>query len=218
MWAWYRLSSTAEGEGQFVKFVPALPDYLSAGWVLRQFRWCGDEEGDEDEGDAEERRSGAVFACAWRFRWELVKILGFAVVWIVSIFISPLSMNLVSRGPAFQSRSALTHLRVQQLLSYVQDRTDTRVSPYLFVVGIFLGPVAASVAFQNATYRLGQIGLRLRALLGHAVYKKLLRVKAGGGGSKDDDEEVGKDGEESPQTGVAGAEAVGRVNSKCARR
>ena len=89
-----------------------------------------------------------------------------------------------------------------QLLRYVQDNKQTAVSPYLFVFAIFLAPIVSSVAFQCATYRVSQISLRLRALLGHAVYTKLLRVKAGGGGSKNEEESAG------------GSEAIGRVNSR----
>lgn len=51
-------------------------------------------------------------------------------------------------------------------------------------------------------YRLSQTGLRLRSLLGHAVYGKVLRTKAGGGGSEKD-----KDGKEQEET-------LGKVNSE----
>lgn len=103
MWGWYRRSGKA-ADHEFLEFVPPLPDYLRAGWVLGLFRWKGDEVReaeeveDERKGEGqEETPSGAVREFIWAFRWELVKILGFAVVWIVAIFLSPLSMNLVRR-------------------------------------------------------------------------------------------------------------------------
>ena len=95
------------------------------------------------------------------------------------------------------------------LLRYVQDNKETALSPYVFVLGIFIAPIMSSIAYQGAVYRLSQIGLRLRALLGHAVYAKVLRVKAGGGGTKGDNNE---DGEESQGSG--GSDALGRVNSE----
>lgn len=104
MWSWYRRSGKA-ADHEFLEFVPPLPDYLGAGWVLGLFRWKGDEVRAESEvreesegSDVEETPSGAVKEFIWTFRWELLKILGFAVVWIVAIFVSPLSMNLVRRS------------------------------------------------------------------------------------------------------------------------
>ncbi|KAM0789886.1 hypothetical protein ACM66B_006730 [Microbotryomycetes sp. NB124-2] len=209
MWKWYRQTTKVERENEFTSFVPNLPDYLHSRWILNQFRWRGDEvdttsaaQEDEDDYDLatengnsstnDDKRdrhhssppSGSVYKFMWTFRLEFVKIFAFATVWVLAIFVSPLSMNL--------------------LLRYVQDHADTQVSPYLFVFGIFLAPIVSSVAFQCATYRISQIGLRLRSLLGHAVYAKLLRIKAGGGGSKDDDEGGMSSG---------GNEAIGRVNN-----
>lgn len=214
MWRWYRRSSKAE-DSEFREYVPHLPDYLRSSWVLSCFRWTGDEESSEELTEAEteddDRPSGSVLPFVWAFRGELVKTLAFAIVWIIFIFVSPLSMNLVSRLMLPRGPEA-DHDR-PQLLSYVQDNTDTRFSPYVFAFGILASPIISSIAYQSAVYRLGQIGLRLRALLGHAVYKKLLRVKAGGGGSKEDDDEQESEGEEK-KSGAGGAEAVGRVNSE----
>lgn len=125
----------------------------------------------------------------WTYCLDFAKIIMFSSVWIVFIFISPLSMNL--------------------LLRYVQDNEQTALSPYVYVFGIFLAPIMSSVAYQGAVYRLSQIGLRLRALLGHAVYAKVLRVKAGGGGTKGDDSEPGGESQ-----GSGGSDALGRVNSE----
>lgn len=99
MWRWYRRSSHAE-DGEFRDFVPYLPDYLRSSWVLSCFRWTGDEETSEELAakgrDDKDRPSGSVLPFMWTFRGELLKTLGFACVWIVFIFVSPLSMNLVS--------------------------------------------------------------------------------------------------------------------------
>lgn len=113
-----------------------------------------------------------------------------------------------------------------QLLRYVQSSEDPPLglSPYVFVLGVFFAPIASSVCFQSALYRLAQLGLRLRSLLGHAVYAKLLRVMAGGGGEKGDGEEEEEEGKKEngngrqkgrKQSGGAGGgnEAIGRVNS-----
>ncbi|KAK4046142.1 hypothetical protein OIV83_006313 [Microbotryomycetes sp. JL201] len=206
MWKWYRQTTKAERDKEFTSFVPNLPDYLHSSWILSRFRWRGDErhstqtenEGQDNDEESENGNptkddeqykqqyppSGSVYKFMWAFRLEFVKIFAFATVWVLAIFVSPLSMNL--------------------LLRYVQDNADTLVSPYVFVFGIFLAPIVSSVAFQCATYRISQIGLRLRCILGHAVYAKLLRVKAGGGGSKNDDEEA---------VGSGGNEAIGKVNN-----
>lgn len=85
------------------------------------------------------------------------------------------------------------------------------LSPYLFVVLIFVAPIAQSVCNQAALYRVAQLGLRLRAILGHAIYSKLMRIKAGGGSTRQ--AEQGDNGKES-EGGGGGSEAVGRVNSE----
>lgn len=210
MWSWYRQTTRKERPRDFVSFVPHLPDYLSSPWVLSNFRWKGDEpskeEHDDDDkvGQAVPRAPflavsafplqrgpaiGTVRCFLWAYRLEFAKIVMFSTVWIVFVFISPLSMNL--------------------LLRYVQDNKQTALSPYVYVFGIFLAPIMSSVAYQGAVYRLSQIGLRIRALLGHAVYAKVLRVKAGGGGTKDDDDDGGGDSQTS-----GGSDALGRVNSE----
>ncbi|GAA5896044.1 hypothetical protein JCM5296_006227 [Sporobolomyces johnsonii] len=207
------------------RFVPPLPDVLHSRWVLGEFRWDGAEPGSEKkedehvEEDADEQKPkvGTTWQFLWQYRRDLLTILAFASGWIVFVFLSPLSMNL--------------------LLRYVQSSQDPPLglSPYLFVFLIFVAPIANSVCYQSALYRLAQLGLRLRSILGSAVFEKLMRVKAGGGGNKEDgeDENEGdetngeqqgngngqqngkKGGKEKKKEGggAGGAEAVGRVNN-----
>ncbi|SCV74803.1 BQ2448_7832 [Microbotryum intermedium] len=210
-----RRSTSTSASEDFLKFVPVLPDVLHTQHVLHHFRWRGDEPrasaNDEERADQSSATIGGVRAFMWTFRIEFIKILCFATVWVLALFVSPLSMNL--------------------LLRYVQGQDTTKVSPYLFVFGIFGAPIVASTAYQGATYRLSEIGLRLRGLLGHALFEKLLRVKAGGGGSKEDGEDAddgGEEDEEVTEDGAStdsasppassgsksgGSEAVGRVNN-----
>lgn len=110
----------------------------------------------------------------------------------------------------------------RQLLRYVQqsEAPPFGLSPYLFVLLILLAPVAQSVCNQAALYRVAQLGLRLRAILGHAIYAKLLRIKAGGGGASSKLSQGGGGGGGDGEGGGAekknsggGSEAVGRVNS-----
>jgi ABC-type multidrug transport system fused ATPase/permease subunit len=126
---------------------------------------------------------------------DLLAILAFATSWIGWIFVTPLSMNL--------------------LLRYVQQSKSPPfgLSPYLFVVLIFIAPVASSVSYQSALYRLAQLGLRLRALLRHAIYAKLLRIKAGGGSEKHAEKGTADEQESAETTSGGGSEAVGRVNN-----
>ncbi|GAA5868025.1 hypothetical protein JCM8547_000783 [Rhodosporidiobolus lusitaniae] len=219
----FRLPPSSHEEANFRSFVPPLPDVLHSEYVLNRFRWEGDSpKEDFDRPEMEEARGkrrggkggmeiGTAKQFAWHHRWEVATILAFATGWIVFIFVSPLSMNL--------------------LLRYVQSSQDPPfgLSPYLFVMGIFIAPIASSVCFQSALYRLAQLGLRLRALLGHAVYAKLLRVMAGGGGEKDKEEEAEENGQANGMAenvkgggkpkgrkkgGAAGGnEAIGRVNN-----
>ncbi|GAA5962699.1 hypothetical protein JCM3765_006170 [Sporobolomyces pararoseus] len=207
-------SSQDDNGSEFKKFVPALPDILHSRLVLEQFRWKGNEKSGEEQERGEdddcrkrsdEPATGTTWCFLWRYRREVLEILAFASAWIVFVFLSPLSMNL--------------------LLRYVQSSQapPLGLSPYLFAVGIFVAPVATSVCYQSALYRLAQLGLRLRSLLGVAVFEKLMRVKAGGGGNKEDGEEGesanGKDTHTKKGTkqgnsgGGGGAEAVGRVNN-----
>ncbi|GAA5966329.1 hypothetical protein JCM21900_003097 [Sporobolomyces salmonicolor] len=205
-------------EPDFKRFVPPLPDILHSRWVLSEFRWDGAEpknEKEEDENveeDVHEQKPnvGTTWQFLWQYRRDLLTILSFASGWIVFVFLSPLSMNL--------------------LLRYVQSSQDPPLglSPYLFVFLIFISPIANSICYQSALYRLAQLGLRLRSLLGSAIFEKLMRVKAGGGGNKDDGEDEGDETNEEQQVngngqpsgkkkkesgGPGGAEAVGRVNN-----
>ncbi|GAA5833694.1 hypothetical protein JCM11251_003207 [Rhodosporidiobolus azoricus] len=222
--ALFRPNSSGSEKINFRSFVPPLPDYLHSEYVLKRFRWEGDspkEDSDRARGrygavKGEGKKKGGVeMGTAWQFawyhRWEVATIFTFASGWIVFIFVSPLSMNL--------------------LLRYVQSSQAPPfgLSPYVFVLGIFLAPIASSVCFQSALYRLAQLGLELRALLGHAIYAKLLRVKAGGGGDKGDGDSAdgvevqgngkanGKKGKGEDKVkgagGAGGNEAVGRVNN-----
>ncbi|GAA5982504.1 hypothetical protein JCM10908_006676 [Rhodotorula pacifica] len=173
----------------FKPFVPPLPDYLHSDFVLGRFRW----EGDSDSSPMRKKASSSNTAVigrgkefVWRHKRVIAEIIAFATGWIVFIFLSPLSMNL--------------------LLRYVQqsEAPPLGLSPYLFVLLIFLAPIAMSVCYQAALYRVAQLGLRLRAILGHAIYAKLLRIKAGGGSSKQGEEDKKNSG---------GSQAVGRVNN-----
>ncbi|GAA6020697.1 hypothetical protein JCM11491_000519 [Sporobolomyces phaffii] len=190
---------------QFRDFVPPLPDMLHSRFVLGQFRWKGNERssgGTEQEGEGQPEahgpKTGTTWCFLWRYRRDVLEILAFASAWIIFVFLSPLSMNL--------------------LLRYVQSSQapPLGLSPYLFAVGIFVAPVATSVCYQSALYRLAQLGLRLRSLLGAAVFENLMRVKAGGGGNKDDGADGSserKDDRKKAGGGGGGAEAVGRVNN-----
>ncbi|GAA5888678.1 hypothetical protein JCM16303_000890 [Sporobolomyces ruberrimus] len=195
----------------FKRFVPPLPDILHSRVVLGQFRWKGTQAAKEEKpaqgwnkGTEAKPAEGTTRCFLWRYRKDVLEILAFASAWIVFVFLSPLSMNL--------------------LLRYVQSSQapPLGLSPYLFAVGIFVAPVATSVCYQSALYRLAQLGLRLRSLLGAAVFEKLMRVKAGGGGTKDDldddgqAEGSGSKGKRKAGGGAGaggGAEAVGRVNN-----
>ncbi|GAA6057830.1 hypothetical protein NBRC10513_001157 [Rhodotorula toruloides] len=181
----------------FASYVPPLSDVLHSDYVLRRFRWTGDavnKSRDDDEDGEQEKpapRTGEILQFAMENKKDLLVIVAFATSWIGWIFVTPLSMNL--------------------LLRYVQQSESPPfgLSPYLFVVLIFVAPIASSVSYQSALYRLAQLGLRLRALLGHAIYAKLLRIKAGGGSEKH--AEKGKSSKKT--SGAGGSEAVGRVNN-----
>ncbi|BGP51975.1 hypothetical protein JCM10450v2_007935 [Rhodotorula kratochvilovae] len=185
-----------EFKPDFKAFVPPLPDVLHSDYVLDRFRWEGDAPRADLDASAAGKtavqdgtRMGTARQFAWEHRGEVFRILLFATGWIAWIFVSPLSMNL--------------------LLRYVQQRAAPPfgLSPYVFATLIFLAPIASSVCFQSALYRLAQLGLRLRALLGHAVFAKVLRIKAGGGGRKD-----AQEGAEANGNGAAAGEADGEVN------
>jgi len=222
----FRLNDDDEAhKPDFKQFVPPLPGVLQSDYVLERFRWVGDApEADADgEVDQEGERGpkvGSVRQFAWEHRGEVVRILLFATGWIAWIFVSPLSMNLVRPSFPSSSRSscAVTDpATVPQLLRYVQQSASPPfgLSPYVFATLIFVAPIASSVCFQSALYRLAQLGLRLRALLGHAVFAKVLRIKAGGGGRKAEGQEG--EGEGEGATGGAqreGEEADGGANGE----
>ncbi|KAM0754516.1 P-loop containing nucleoside triphosphate hydrolase protein [Meredithblackwellia eburnea MCA 4105] len=152
-------------EKPFGERVPPLPDLLSSVWVLSNFMW----DTQNPSSDPKERQvRGGVGAFAWRYRSEVLKILIYALVWLVGVFASPLSLNL--------------------LLNFVQNPASTQFSPYVFVFGIFAAPVVTSIAYQQALYRLSQLGARLRVVLASAVFQKVLRTKESGE-SIDEDEE-----------------------------
>ncbi|GAA5895640.1 hypothetical protein JCM8208_005288 [Rhodotorula glutinis] len=202
----FRLAVDEAHDSDFQRFVPPLPGVLQSDYVLERFRWTGDapEAGADgvDEPDGKEGpKEGSVRQFAWQHRGEVVRIMLFATGWIAWIFVSPLSMNL--------------------LLRYVQQSASPPfgLSPYVFATLIFIAPIASSVCFQSALYRLAQLGLRLRALLGHAVFAKVLRIKAGGGGRKAEGQEgegQGEDGgrESEEMDSGANGEAGGKDKGK----
>ena len=94
----------------FKHFVPELPDILHSRVVLGQFRWKGSERLDataterssRDENCDEKKHEpaiGTTWCFLWRYRRVVLEILIFASAWIVFVFLSPLSMNLVSSVP-----------------------------------------------------------------------------------------------------------------------
>ncbi|GAA5982978.1 hypothetical protein JCM11641_006904 [Rhodosporidiobolus odoratus] len=236
-----------EDKVDFRGFVPPLPDVLHSDFVLSRFKWDvsgegegegdsngrkdktgaeavnGGEEGEGQEGGGAQKKGkerGTVKAFARHHRGELIKVLAFASGWIVFIFVSPLSMNL--------------------LLRYIQRTSSSpppfNLNPYTFVLLLFLSPILQSVCYQSALYLLAQLGLRMRAVLGVEVVGKVMRVLAGGGGggggggerggkgkgakdgkkAKGDGktmEENGEDEEGEKEKAGGGSEAVGRVNN-----
>jgi len=90
-------------ESSFKRFVPPLPDILHSRLVLQQFRWEGTEmsekETKRDENEEEQKAkpvTGTTWCFLWRYRGDIFEILAFASAWIIFVFLSPLSMNLVS--------------------------------------------------------------------------------------------------------------------------
>lgn len=90
-------------ESNFKRFVPPLPDILHSRLVLQQFRWEGTEmsekETKRDDTEEEEKTkplTGTTWCFLWRYRGDIFEILAFASAWIIFVFLSPLSMNLVS--------------------------------------------------------------------------------------------------------------------------
>jgi hypothetical protein len=83
----------------FLQLVPPLPDYLSSDWVLTKFRWWGDSIEDEKlpapQVPESDRSFGGIGAFVKEFKGEVAKVLLFSLAWVVLIFASPLSMNLV---------------------------------------------------------------------------------------------------------------------------
>lgn len=204
----------------FKDLVPPLPDYLHSDQVLSRFRWESDEPAQSADRTRAKREvvigHGREFV--WEYKRDIAEIVAFATGWIAFVFLSPLSMNLVRFGQTLIVRQLrLTTLSYTQLLRYVQqsEAPPLGLSPYLFVLLIFIAPIAQSVCNQAALYRVAQLGLRLRAILGHAIYAKLMRIKAGGTSIKQEEQsdEDGKGG----KGGGGGSEAGGRVNSASSR-
>ncbi|KAL8286584.1 hypothetical protein RQP46_004601 [Phenoliferia psychrophenolica] len=165
----------------FALRVPPLPDVITSTWVLAQFTWAIGTDASE---------TGGVAAFARLHRAELFKILLYSIVWLAGVFASPLSLNL--------------------LLSYVQNNASTRFSPYLFVFGIFAGPIASSIAYQSALYRVSKLGVCVRVGLADAVFNKVFRTKEGGEGTGS---ESGSQGSGEKEKQSSGGDAVGKVNN-----
>lgn len=87
----------------FKPFVPPLPDYLYSDYVLSYFRWEGDRGSSEarDKAARRSRVTGGTKAFVWKHKGDLAGIVAFATAWILFIFVSPLSMNLVSLSPVY---------------------------------------------------------------------------------------------------------------------
>lgn len=106
-----RLLHLDTGSLNFKPFVPPLPDYLHSDFVLGRFRWEGDG-GAFAAMSKSSKRSAAVGRgreFVWQHKRDIAEIIAFATGWIVFIFLSPLSMNLASRGvqlPEMSTRCA----------------------------------------------------------------------------------------------------------------
>ncbi|GAA94481.1 uncharacterized protein L969DRAFT_83963 [Mixia osmundae IAM 14324] len=174
----------------FSELLPPLPDILHSRWVLSKMRWLGDNEDDSDDDlRVENRPEGSMRVFLTVFRAEALQITFTALLWIVFIFVSPLSMNL--------------------LLDHVQrGGSASLVSPYVFALGLFVGPIGASVAFQQCLFMIAQMGLRLRALLSHAILTKVLRMRSGGSAASDNKTDDGSEAE-----ATASGDTTGRVNN-----
>ena len=120
------MDSEGDTSVDFEDVVPALPGPLLSSLILSQLNWRGARSDDEVE-DAP--RQGRSWTFARRYKMQVGQIILVALVWSCSIFVAPLSMNL--------------------LLSYNQNEASTPCSPYVFVVGLFAGPIISSLSLQN---------------------------------------------------------------------
>lgn len=94
-----RLLHLETGSLSFKPFVPPLPDYLQSDFVLGRFRWEGDGGAFGPAKRDNSRQSAGVGRgkeFVWQHKRDIAEIIAFATGWIVFIFLSPLSMNLVS--------------------------------------------------------------------------------------------------------------------------
>lgn len=115
--------------------MPALPSSLLSSCVLSQLNWRG-SRGREEVAEAPQGRSWTFVR---RYKAQVAQIVLVAFVWSCSIFVAPLSMNL--------------------LLSYIQKEASTPCSPYVFVVGLLAGPIISSLTLQNRCVQ-GRAGSR----------------------------------------------------------
>lgn len=83
MITWYLYEDGPKGR-PFRETIPDMPADLHTSEVLRSYKY---KEG--------RQTSSSLWDFAKAFKWELAAVLAFAVVWIVSLFGSPLCMNLV---------------------------------------------------------------------------------------------------------------------------
>lgn len=84
----------------FSEHGPPIPDVISSAWVLSQFVWT-QGDGSKATGGG---RGGGVAAFARLSKFELFKIFLYSIVWLVGVFASPLSLNLVRQTPTRPTR------------------------------------------------------------------------------------------------------------------
>jgi hypothetical protein len=95
-------------------------------------------------------------------------------------------------------------MAMRELLAYIEKSKTPTVTPWVWVVGLFFGPIATAAAWQGYIFNSTRLIIRLKAAFTQALLQKTLKIRF-----TTDDKEAGKAGNQPSTRGSK----VGRINN-----
>ncbi|KAG0635925.1 hypothetical protein HOY80DRAFT_892204 [Tuber brumale] len=68
-------------------------------------------------------------------------------------------------------------LSMKHLLAYIEGSSQPIVTPWTFVVGMFLGPLLGGVAWEAYVFQSNRVGIRVKAALTQSLLEKTLKIR-----------------------------------------
>ena len=86
---------------------------------------------------------------------------------------------------------------MRELLAYVEKSKVPEINPWVWVFGLFIGPVVQSAALQGYVFNSTRLIVRMKSALTQAILQKTLKIRF-----TNDDKVVSADGKEEAKSKV----------------